>query len=382
MSTTIASPQDLENKINSYDAVVLFSGGTDSTISALLTKEKTKGKILLLTVDFGIGKEEREKATDRARLLGMDHIIYDGIDEFCQVYISQAIHMNSDYQQFPLGTPLARSMAFHLAIRYLEGNKNNTDKFLVIGSTKRQNSRLRAERTLSRFNGIKCYAPLAEKNLSRPAKVELLKKYNIPIKYSDSFSTDENLWSNCMESHELNKLDLHYDEKWFSLTKSLEEASEIPETLELSFQCGIPTCINGKHMNLSRLIQSLNEIGKEHGIGRIHNVEDTAFADKIRSLYEAPGATIILKSHKFIEKLVLNKQERDIKESYDKRWGDLIYNGEWESEERKSIYSACIPFQHRVNGILKIQLYKGNISIIGGEIPDSLLLKQEIPGLY
>ncbi|MBO3766621.1 argininosuccinate synthase domain-containing protein [Bacillus subtilis] len=145
MSTTIASPQDLENKINSYDAVVLFSGGTDSTISALLTKEKTKGKILLLTVDFGIGKEEREKATDRARLLGMDHIIYDGIDEFCQVYISQAIHMNSDYQQFPLGTPLARSMAFHLAIRYLEGNKNNTDKFLVIGSTKRQNSRLRAE---------------------------------------------------------------------------------------------------------------------------------------------------------------------------------------------------------------------------------------------
>jgi argininosuccinate synthase len=372
--------QILKDKLNTYEAVVLFSGGTDSTLTALLTKDRVKGKILLLTIDTGIGQDESKKAVDRAELLGMDHIVYDGIDEFSDVYISSAIKMNADYQGFPLGTPLARSMAFSIAIQCFS---NNEDKnLLVIGSTKRQNTRLRIERTLSRFNKIKVFAPIAERDWSRQDKVNYLKQYNIPVGMSDNFSTDENLWSRCTESHALNQINIQFDPQWFLLTKEITEASDQPQIIQLKFENGLPVTLNEEVLKLSQIIEKLNEIGKEHALGRIVNVEDTSFGDKIRSIYEAPGASIILKAHRFIESLVLNKQERDHKDRLDKKWGELIYHGEWESPFRREFESEAIPFQYRVNGTLKIQLFKGSMGIIDGDVPDSLLLRHEKAGLY
>jgi argininosuccinate synthase len=380
MNTLVLAQQNLKDKLTTYEAVVLFSGGTDSTLTALLTKERVEGKILLLTIDTGIGTDESKKAMDRAEILGMDHIVYDGIDEFSDIYISSAIKMNADYQEFPLGTPLARSMAFSIAIQCFSGNIDNN--LLVIGSTKRQNTRLRLERTLSRFDKIKVFAPIAERDWSRAEKVKYLEEYNIPVGMSDNFSTDENLWSRCTESHALNQINIQFDPRWFHLTEDLMESSDHPEIIELMFENGLPVALNKELLKLSEIIQKLNKVGKNHALGRIVNVEDTSFGDKIRSIYEAPGASIILKGHHFIENLVLNKYERDYKERLDKKWGELIYNGEWESPVRKEIESEAIPFQYRVNGTLKIKVYKGNIMIIDGDVPDSLLLRQEKAGLY
>ncbi|MGZ4111115.1 MAG: argininosuccinate synthase domain-containing protein [Tumebacillaceae bacterium] len=383
MSSVQATLKELSHKLAAYQAVVLFSGGTDSTISALLTQERVgkDAKVLLLTLDTGIGEEEVKKSIDRANLLGMDHIMYDGIDEFCNTYIASAIKMNADYQGFPLGTPLARCMAFDIAIKCLSSDSEDT-RLLVIGSTKRQNTRLRAERILKEMPGMEVYAPIADQNLSRDAKVEMLRTYNVPVKQADNFSTDENLWSRCTESHLVNKLQAEYDPEWFQLTIDILDAVDQPEIVELEFAEGLPVAVNGEPLKLSDVIRRLNDIGRVHGLGRIINVEDTAFGDKIRSIYEAPGAEIILKSHAFIESLVLNKWERDRKALLDKRWGEIIYNGEWFAEERRAIESEVMPWQYKVNGTLKLRLYKGNITVVDGDLPESLLLKKEKAGLY
>lgn len=380
MRRSTVTSKNLKEQLRMYEAVVLFSGGTDSTVTALLTRQQTEGKILLLTVDTGIGEEERKKAEERASLLQMDHITYDGVDEFCDVYLSQAIMMNANYQDFPLGTPLARSLAFNIALncmRYSDG-----DSILAIGSTRCQNTRLRAELTLSNYQGVRVYAPLAEQDLSREDKVNILREYDIPVKMSDNFSTDENLWSRCTESQVLNDLNTNFDPRWFLVTTDLLEASDVPTYVELTFKHGLPVALNGESMKLSRLIQSLNELGKHHAIGRIINIEDTVFGDKIRSIYEAPGASIILTAHRIIENLVFTKHERYLKDSLDRKWAELIYHGNWDGVERISLYSQALPLQYRVNGTLKLQLYKGNITVMGGNVPESLLLVKEIGGLY
>lgn len=382
MSTTASQTfTNLTEQIKGYDAVCLFSGGTDSTVTAMKTKERVNGgKVLLLTLDTGIGEEEIKKSVERAKLIGFDHLMYDGIDEFCDVYIASAIQMNADYQGFPLGTPLARAMAFDIAIRALKGEG---EKLLSLGSTRCQNTRLRAIRVLNHVPNIKIYAPLADQVLSRSEKVELLKDYDFPVGIADNFSTDENLWSRCTESHEINKINLtEMDPRWFQLTVDLHDAVDTPEIIELTFQDGLPVAVNGEPLKLSDVIRRLNDIGRVHALGRIINVEDTAFGDKIRSIYEAPGAEIILKTHAFIESIVMNKYERDRKAILDKRWGEMMYHGDWNSPERLQIESEVMPWQMKVTGTLKVELYKGNIRILDGHVPDSLLLKKEVGGLY
>lgn len=351
-------------------AVSAFSGGLDSTLVLIFLREKYGfDKIVPVLVDVGQGEEEIQIAFERAKILGIEPVFIDAKDEFVREWIFRCIKANGSYQGYPVGTSMTRVL---IATKCVEVARKVGATAIAHGCTGKGNDQFRIETTVSYLApDIRNIAPIREFNLMRAEEEEILKNYGItPKRRRGKLGGDINMWSHSMGSGQVEDLVSQYPEDYL-WTVSPEEAPDKPRELNITFEGGVPICVDGIEDPVEMILY-LNKVGGENGVGRIDILEDGMMGLKSRELYEAPAATILLKVHGDLEQLTLTKEQLQLKRYIDKLWAEIVYHGMWVHPLRKDLDAFIDSTQVHVNGTYRVKLYKGNIEIVERQSKSSL----------
>jgi argininosuccinate synthase len=346
-------------------ALIVYSGGLDTTVCIPLMREAGYADIVTVTVDVGQPQEDISQAEQRARALGCQHHTLDCKEEFARDYCMPAVHANADYFGYPLSTAIARPLIAKRAA--LKGIEAKADAF-VHGCTGKGNDQFRIEHGLKMFAGdVPIIAPVREKNLTRSWEIEYAEKNNVPIGQSKEkiWSIDENLWGRSIEGGRLEDPTYEPPEEIFQWTQSLQDAPNEPETVEIAFEDGNPTAINGEQSTPLSAILKCNEIAGRHGVGRIDIMEDRLIGLKVRENYECPGSTLLIAAHRALESLVTTHAERAFKAHADQQWADLAYRGLWWEPLMEGLNAFNANVQKRVTGWVRLRLFKGGLQVTG-----------------
>ena len=359
--------------------VLAYSGGLDTSVILKWLQLKYKCPVVTFTADLGQG-EELELVREKAESLGINEIFIEDLqEEFVREYVFPMFRANTLYEgNYLLGTAIARPL---IAKRQIEIAKKVGADTVAHGATGKGNDQVRFELGYYANNpNIEIIAPWRDWDFnSRNELIDFAEKHQIPVpkdKRGESpFSTDANLLHTSSEGKILEDPWIEVPEFVYSRTKSLEEAAENSEEIIIGFKNGDPIAINNKPLKPHELLSMLNSIAGKHGIGRIDIVENRFVGMKSRGVYETPGGTILLHSHRAIESITLDKGEAHLKDELMPKYAEYIYNGFWFSSERIALQSLIDKTQNKVNGEVKLRLYKGNVIVIGRKSPDSLYNK-------
>ena len=359
--------------------VLAYSGGLDTSVILKWLQLKYKCPIVTFTADLGQG-EELELVREKAESLGINEIFIEDLqEEFVREYVFPMFRANTLYEgNYLLGTAIARPL---IAKRQIEIAKKVGADAVAHGATGKGNDQVRFELGYYANNpNIEIIAPWRDWDFnSRNELIDFAKKHQIPVpkdkRGEAPFSTDANLLHTSSEGKILEDPWIEVPEFVYSRTKSLEEAAENSEEIIIGFKNGDPIAINNKPLKPHELLSMLNSIAGKHGIGRIDIVENRFVGMKSRGVYETPGGTILLHSHRAIESITLDKGEAHLKDELMPKYAEYIYNGFWFSSERIALQSLIDKTQNKVNGEVKLRLYKGNVIVIGRKSPDSLYNK-------
>ncbi|MEQ1821226.1 MAG: argininosuccinate synthase [Fimbriimonadaceae bacterium] len=355
-------------------AIVIFSGGLDTTVCVPVLKEEGFEKIYTVTIDVGQPSDDIAQAEHRASLLGTDHTTIDVKHEFAENYCVPALKMNADYFGYPLSTAIARPLIARKAAEHAL-SLETTDACFVHGCTGKGHDQFRIEFGLRQHAPhIPIKAPVRERNWTRTAEIEYAAKVGAPIGQSADkiWSIDENLWGRSIEGGKLETPNYAPPEEIFAWTASIYEAKSEPTLVEVDFQQGTPVAIDGVEINPFDLITLANKIAGENGVGRIDIMEDRMIGFKVRENYECPGAVLLIKAHKELEGLVTTGEERKFKALVDQQWADLTYKGLWGDPLFRALTAFSDSVQERVTGKVTLKLYKGAMQVIGRESPYAL----------
>ena len=347
--------------------VLAYSGGLDTSIILKWLQEKYDAEIICYTADVG-QKIDRKKIFKNAKKLGVKKIIVQNLkDEFVKNYIYPMIRGHAIYEgEYLLGTSIARPLIAKDQIRIAKKFKAYA---VSHGATGKGNDQVRFELGYHYFDPkIKVIAPWRIWKLkSRTDLINYAKKHNIEIpkdkKGAPPFSIDDNLFHTSTEGKILENPKNFAPEFVFQRTVSPEKAPNKPTFVTINFKNSTPYGINGKKLSPCKLLEKLNLIAGKNGIGRVDLVENRFIGIKSRGVYETPGGTILISAHKAIESITLDKDTMHKKDSVMPRYAELIYNGYWFSEERLKLQKIIDNKKNKVNGSVKLKLYKGNIII-------------------
>jgi len=356
--------------------VLAYSGGLDTTVILKLLQEKYNAEVITLTLNLGQEKDYEEVEERALKTGAIKHYNIDARDEFVNEYVLPALKANALYQQkYPVSSAISRPLIAKKLVEIAE--KEGADA-VAHGCTGKGNDQIRFDVTIKAINpNIKVIAPVRELGLTRDWEIEYAKKKMLPLKISESpYSIDENLWGRSIECGVLEDPYQEPPEEIFKITVNPKNAPENPEIIEISFNNGMPTKINGEHMNPKEIIMELNEIGGKHGVGRIDHIEDRVVGLKSREVYEAPAALIAIEAHKDLEKMTLTTQELQFKRLVDDEWTNLVYAGLWMNPLRKALEAFINETQKRVNGEVKVKLYKGGMICVGRRSEYSIYNKE------
>ena len=358
--------------------VLAYSGGLDTSIILKWLQDEYNCEVVTFTADIGQG-EEVEPAREKALKLGIkpENIYIDDLqEEFVRDFVFPMFRANAIYEgEYLLGTSIARPL---IAKRLVEIAKETGADAIAHGATGKGNDQVRFEiGALSLNPDLKVIAPWREWDLnSREKLLEYAKKHDIPIeKKGDNespYSMDANLLHISYEGLRLEDPNAEPEESMWRWTNSPEKAPDRAEYITISFENGDPVAINGEKLSPATLLRTLNEYGNKHGIGRIDIVENRYVGMKARGCYETPGGTILLKAHRAIESITLDREEAHFKDELMPRYATLIYNGYWFSPEREMMQAAIDKTQENVNGDVRLKLYKGNVIVVGRDSKNSL----------
>lgn len=357
-------------------ALIIYSGGLDTTICIPLMREEGFEEISTVTIDVGQPAEDIAQAAERAKVLGTDHHVVDAKEEFAASYCMPAIHANADYFGYPLSTAIARPLIAKAAAEKAK-EIGGVDAF-VHGCTGKGNDQFRIEFGLRLFAPeIPILAPVRERNLTRTWEIEYAEKVGAPIGQSKEkiWSIDENLWGRSIEGGRLEEPGYAPPEEIFQWTASLGDAPDTPETVEITFQNGSPVDITSREYELHLpenptafdVVTAANDIAGRHGVGRVDIMEDRLIGLKVRENYECPGAVLLIAAHRALEALVTSHGERAFKAQVDQQWGDLAYKGLWWDPFMEDLNAFIDAVQRRVSGKVRIRLFKGGMQVVGRE---------------
>lgn len=364
--------------------VLAYSGGLDTSIILKWLQDEYKAEVITFTADLGQG-EEVEPARAKAIACGIKpenvHIL-DIKEEFVKDYVFPMFRANAIYEgEYLLGTSIARPL---IAKKLIEiANVSKADA-VAHGATGKGNDQVRFELGALALNpDIKVIAPWREWDLnSRESLLDYARKHGIEIskKHVDEngnpkaspYSMDANLLHISYEGLHLENPNNEPEESMWLWTTAPEKAPDTPEYITISYKNGDPIAINGEEMSPATLLAKLNEYGNKHGIGRVDIVENRYVGMKARGCYETPGGTIMLKAHRAIESICLDREAAHLKDELMPRYAKLIYQGYWFSPEREMLQSAIDATQKNVEGTVKLKLYKGNVTVVGRESAKSL----------
>ncbi|MGX0903914.1 argininosuccinate synthase [Roseovarius sp. MBR-79] len=351
--------------------VLAYSGGLDTSIILKWLQTEYGCEVVTFTADLGQG-EELEPAREKAQLLGIkpeNIYIEDLREEFVRDFVFPMFRANALYEgQYLLGTSIARPL---ISKRLVEIAAETGADAVAHGATGKGNDQVRFELAAYALNPeIKVIAPWRLWDLtSRSRLIDFAEKNQIPIakdkRGEAPFSVDANLLHTSSEGKVLEDPSKAAPDYVYQRTVSPESAPDSPEFIEVTFEKGDATAINGTAMSPATILTVLNDIGGRHGIGRLDFVENRFVGMKSRGIYETPGGTVLLEAHRGIEQITLDSGSGHLKDSLMPRYAELIYNGFWFSPEREMLQAAIDHSQHHVCGTVRLKLYKGHVACVG-----------------
>ncbi len=357
--------------------VLAYSGGLDTSIILKWLQDEYQCEVVTFTADLGQG-EELEPARQKAIDLGIkaeNIFILDLREEFVKEFVFPMFRANAIYEgEYLLGTSIARPL---IAKKQIEIAKQVGADAVSHGATGKGNDQVRFELGyLSLYPEITVIAPWREWDLnSRTKLLEYAKTHGINIDGRGKpkpYSMDANLLHISYEGEHLEDPFAEPEEDMWLWTTMPEKAPDTPEYITIDYKKGDPVAINGEAMSPATLLKTLNDYGNKHGIGRVDIVENRYVGMKARGCYETPGGTIMLKAHRAIESITLDREEAHLKDELMPKYAKLIYTGYWWSPERKMMQAAIDATQEQVDGEVKLKLYKGNVTVVGRKSDKSL----------
>ncbi len=364
--------------------VLAYSGGLDTSVILKWLQDEYKCEVVTFTADLGQG-EELEPARIKALELGIkpENIFIDDLrEEFVKDFVFPMFRANAIYEgEYLLGTSIARPL---IAKRQAEIAKITGADGVSHGATGKGNDQVRFEMGyLSQDSTLTIIAPWREWDLnSREKLLAYAREHGISIdkKHLDEngnpkaspYSMDANLLHISYEGLHLEDPFAEPEDDMWLWTTSPEKAPNEPEYIEIGYAHGDPVTLNGQELSPATMLKALNELGNKHGIGRVDIVENRFVGMKARGCYETPGGTIMLKAHRAIESITLDREAAHLKDEMMPRYAKLIYNGFWFSPERQMLQASIDKSQEFVNGIVRLKLYKGNVMVVGRQSADSL----------
>ncbi len=351
--------------------VLAYSGGLDTSVCIPLLKENYGfDKVITVTVDVGQPPEEIENATKKAKLISDKHYTIDAKDEFVRDYIFPMIKANAMYEGYVIGTSMARPLIAKKCVDV--ARKEKADAF-GHGCTGKGNDQLRFE-AVFRQTDLPIVAPMRDMNLTREWEINYAKKHKIPVAATKAkpWSVDENIWSRSIEGGKLEDPAFMPPEDIYEWTQDPVKAPDKPEVVSIGFEQGVPVSLNGKTMKGVPLILALQKLAGKHGVGRTDMMEDRVLGLKARENYEHPAATVLLTAHKDLEKFCLTRAELRFKETVDSTWAELGYMGLVDEPLYADLNAFIDRTQERVNGTVKVKLYKGSCMVVARESPTAL----------
>ena len=358
------------------EVVLAYSGGLDTSVCIPLLNERYGfDKIITVLVDVGQPRSDIERGNRRAKQLADEHYVIDAREEFVKDYIFPLIKANGSYEGYVLGTAIARPL---IASKTVDIAREKGIKNLAHGCTGRGNDQLRFE-AIFRATDCRVIAPMRELDLSREWEIDYAREHGIevPVTKDKPWSIDENIWSRSIEGGKLEDPYFEPPEEIYGWTKK-PEASRPASIVEIGFEGGVPISLDGTPLGGMELIERLNRIGGEQGVGRTDMVEDRVLGLKARENYEHPAATILLAAHRDLERLVLSRAELRFKVMVDEAWSELAYMG----LVNDPLYADLIAFldhsQKRVNGSVRMKLYCGSAISVGRRSPDALYSQEMV----
>ena len=364
-------------------AVLAYSGGLDTSVILKWLQDEYQCEVVTFTADLGQG-EELEPARAKAKAAGVKEIYIDDVrEEFVRDFVFPMFRANTVYEgEYLLGTSIARPL---IAKRLIEIAAETKADAISHGATGKGNDQVRFELGAYALNpNIKIIAPWREWDLlSREKLMAYAEKHGIPVDMKHKqggspYSMDANLLHISYEGRHLEDPAAEAEESMWRWTVSPEKAPDAAEYLDIEYVNGDPVSLNGQAMKAHEILATLNVLGGKHGIGRLDLVENRYVGMKSRGCYETPGGTIMLKAHRAIESITLDREVAHLKDDLMPRYASLIYNGYWWSPERIALQTLIDHTQHSVNGWVRLKLYKGNVIVVGRDSKTNSLFDSTI----
>ena len=350
--------------------VLAYSGGLDTSVILKWLQDNYQCEVVTFTADIGQG-EELEPAREKAKKFGIKEIYIDDLkEEFVRDFVFPMFRANTVYEgEYLLGTSIARPL---IAKRLIEIAGETGADAISHGATGKGNDQVRFELGAYALNPeIKIIAPWREWDLlSREKLLAYAERHGIPIEMKhrqggSPYSMDANLLHISYEGRHLENPGAEPEEDMWRWTVAPEKAPDEAEYVEVEFARGDIRAINGVAMSPAQVLAELNRLGGKHGIGRLDLVENRYVGMKSRGCYETPGGTLMLKAHRAIESITLDREVAHLKDDLMPRYASLIYNGYWWSPERRALQVLIDHTQERVNGWVRLKLYKGGVMVVG-----------------
>ena len=366
-------------------AVLAYSGGLDTSVILKWLQDTYQCEVVTFTADVGQG-EELEPARAKALKMGIaaNNIYIDDLrEEFVRDFVFPMFRANTVYEgEYLLGTSIARPL---IAKRLIEIAAMTNSQAISHGATGKGNDQVRFELGAYALNpNIKVIAPWREWDLlSREKLMAYAEKHGIPVEMKHKqggspYSMDANLLHISYEGRHLEDPAAEAEESMWRWTVSPEKAPDAAEYLDLEYVKGDIVALNGTKLSPAQVLAKLNELGGKHGIGRLDLVENRYVGMKSRGCYETPGGTIMLKAHRAIESITLDREVAHLKDDLMPRYASMIYNGYWWSPERLAIQTLIDHTQASVNGWVRVKLYKGNVIVVGRDSKTDSLFDSSI----
>src|SRR5437763_16425128 len=355
--------------------LLLYSGGLDTSVMLKWIQDEYDAEVVALSVNLGQPDEDWDVVRGKAEQLGaLDSIVVDAREEFAEEYVLRAIRANGLYGGgYPLFTALGRPLIAKLAVQRAREAGCET---IAHGCTGKGNDQVRIEATVATLAPeLKLLAPVRSWQMGREEEIAYAREHGIPLKGGNEavpYSIDDNLWGRSSEGRWVEDLEHPPEDDVFGLVTRPEDAPHEGERVVIEFERGLPVALDGERLELVPLIGRLAELGARHGVGLVDHIEDRIVGLKVRDIYEAPAAAIILPAHQELERLVCTIHENQFKPQLDRQWAYLIYAGLWWEPLRGDLDAYMDEVNERVTGEIGIKLYKGHARVITRSSPNAL----------
>jgi argininosuccinate synthase len=363
-----------------HRVLLLYSGGLDTSVMLKWIQDSYRAEVVCLTVNLGQPGEDYEVIRGKAMALGaLDCHIVDAREDFAREYLLPAIKANALYGGgYPLFTALGRPLIAKLAVEHARTAGCDT---IAHGCTGKGNDQVRIEATIATLAPeLKVIAPVRSWQMGREEEIAYAREHGIPIKTFSGqpgseaapYSIDDNLWGRSSEGRWIEDLEHAPEDDVFQLITRPELAPDEPEHVEIAFERGVPVALNGEALELVGLIEAAAEIAARHGVGIIDHIEDRIVGLKVRDIYEAPAAALLLPAHQELERLVCTIHQNQFKPQLDRQWAYLVYAGLWWEALRDDLDAYMDRVNERVSGTIGMKLYKGHARVVTRSSPNAV----------